>query len=615
MAGILTKKKLEDADIDVGHAGEAVNTKRVIHPRYGEPFKSIPLVAEEGEAKITQAAQTITNATASIVSQKNQASEVISQAESDVATAAADVHQRGNQEIANLQNAIDIAAAAGAGANGWTAGLVKLNSGRLVEDKANDNLNLLDFFNAQERQAYNANPTIYDATIPLQRGFFASAYLKKRIDGYGEFFIADTAIISFACDLLCATFFTNIKNKSAVQVRNSDYSYIWRQELKLPKVQHTEHVTKDGWPDNSTGIEVINTLSCEITVPFVQNFHTNLKVTATLSNCYNNFYLGQLNNGKINLDVTTSPLTETARPWTNENNFFGGRYSHNGGEGTNVPGVRHIRLYSETSTLNNNVFYKPSIEASVSEYNLELACQYCKFIQPRFESDPPKVLYRKNNALSIADAQAQYNVIDGGYNSDRIVFTKQGTGAFRNRLIAPNRELNTLSSTSGGNRYVNLSGRTHAVLSVFQPEVDIDTSDFSQYSLALSSAGLRGKRATDTSDRIFVDLYNGAIVFTDGAGSTPASIARNAVGININATLHSTSTDTYDIGTPSYRYRVVYSSRYMFAATIGAFQGSGSPEGTVVAGIGSTYHRVDGGTGTCFYVKETGTGNVGWVAK
>lgn len=251
----------------------------------------------------------------------------------------------------------------------------------------------------------------------------------------------------------------------------------------------------------------------------------------------------------------------------------------------------------------------------MSEYNLELACQYCKFIQPRFESDPPKVLYRKNNALSIADAQAQYNVIDGGYNSDRIVFTKQGTGNFRNRLIAPNRDLNTLSSTSGGNRYVNLSGRTHAVLSVFQPEVDIDTADFSQYSLALSSGGLRGKRSTDTSDRIFIDLYNGAIVFTDGAGSTSLTIARNAVGVNINATLHSTATDTYDLGAASYRSRASYSSKYMFTATVGAFHGSGSPKGAVVAGVGSTYHRVDGGAGTCFYVKETGTGNVGWVAK
>lgn len=43
--------------------------------------------------------------------------------------------------------------------------------------------------------------------------------------------------------------------------------------------------------------------------------------------------------------------------------------------------------------------------------------------------------------------------------------------------------------------------------------------------------------------------------------------------------------------------------------------GSGTPEGNVTAGIGSTYHRTNGSTGTAFYVKETGTGNTGWVAK
>ncbi len=43
--------------------------------------------------------------------------------------------------------------------------------------------------------------------------------------------------------------------------------------------------------------------------------------------------------------------------------------------------------------------------------------------------------------------------------------------------------------------------------------------------------------------------------------------------------------------------------------------GSGSPESSVTAGVGSTYHRSDGGTGTSLYVKESGTGNTGWVAK
>lgn len=43
--------------------------------------------------------------------------------------------------------------------------------------------------------------------------------------------------------------------------------------------------------------------------------------------------------------------------------------------------------------------------------------------------------------------------------------------------------------------------------------------------------------------------------------------------------------------------------------------GSGTPEGVITAGIGSTWSRTDGGAGTSFYVKESGTGNTGWVAK
>lgn len=48
--------------------------------------------------------------------------------------------------------------------------------------------------------------------------------------------------------------------------------------------------------------------------------------------------------------------------------------------------------------------------------------------------------------------------------------------------------------------------------------------------------------------------------------------------------------------------------------SISDFQGYGSPEGVLAAGIGSTYRRIDGGTGTSFYVKSTGIGNTGWVA-
>ena len=63
---LITKQELIDAQKDVKNAGEAVNTKKVITPRYGDPFKSIPLVVEEGEQK-TDAAVAVLNAKANEV--------------------------------------------------------------------------------------------------------------------------------------------------------------------------------------------------------------------------------------------------------------------------------------------------------------------------------------------------------------------------------------------------------------------------------------------------------------------------------------------------------------------------------------------------------------------
>lgn len=43
--------------------------------------------------------------------------------------------------------------------------------------------------------------------------------------------------------------------------------------------------------------------------------------------------------------------------------------------------------------------------------------------------------------------------------------------------------------------------------------------------------------------------------------------------------------------------------------------GIGSPEGNVVASVGSIYMRSDGGSSSSMYVKESGSGATGWVAK
>jgi hypothetical protein len=45
------------------------------------------------------------------------------------------------------------------------------------------------------------------------------------------------------------------------------------------------------------------------------------------------------------------------------------------------------------------------------------------------------------------------------------------------------------------------------------------------------------------------------------------------------------------------------------------FTGIGSPEGVVIAPVGTIYLNENGGTNTTLYAKESGTGNTGWVAK
>lgn len=43
--------------------------------------------------------------------------------------------------------------------------------------------------------------------------------------------------------------------------------------------------------------------------------------------------------------------------------------------------------------------------------------------------------------------------------------------------------------------------------------------------------------------------------------------------------------------------------------------GTGTPEGAVVAPIGSLYVNLSGGAATTLYVKTSGSGNTGWTAK
>ena len=90
----VTREKLINADIDVENLGKAVNEKVVVNPRYGVPYKSIPLVSAEFNEK-TIAAQNKIN-------EWNAAIALITQQGGVPALAVSDASGKTQQEINNV---------------------------------------------------------------------------------------------------------------------------------------------------------------------------------------------------------------------------------------------------------------------------------------------------------------------------------------------------------------------------------------------------------------------------------------------------------------------------------------------------------------------------------
>ena len=98
MSEILTKENFVDVKRDIEDIGKSANEDVIVDPRYGNSYKSIPMLSRLFQALI----------------------------------------DAGYQDLNELNQAIQIAYAAGAGANGWTANLVV--DGDKTQKQINDNL-------------------------------------------------------------------------------------------------------------------------------------------------------------------------------------------------------------------------------------------------------------------------------------------------------------------------------------------------------------------------------------------------------------------------------------------------------------------------------------------
>lgn len=365
---------------------------------------------------------------------------------------------------------------------------------------------------------YGADPTgVNDSTIAIQSAIDAALANGQCVTGIGTYKITNKIVIKGDTNFSQAIFNVYSTPSIAVEVSTGNASNptteLSRCVIWLPKRIENKTKPATGWVGQGIGVRTVNVYSCQIFVGNIVNFATGLLLTSfnTNGNTYNNYYLGQLENNKVNLDLTPGDSTS----WANENNFFGGRFSHYSSEGSNITGVRHILISKATSSVNNNLFIKPSIEGDTPEYQVENGGAANTIQQGRWESSPPKVLYSSSNAN-----QGVENLIIGGYNAQAIVFTLDSTTVGNNKVIgAKGNNYDSGSNTTGIYKYMNSGSSSNPIHTFYEASAGTgrpEVAGATEWAVQHSSQTLSGKRRTDAYARIIIDYVNGLVAVGDG---------------------------------------------------------------------------------------------------
>jgi hypothetical protein len=372
---------------------------------------------------------------------------------------------------------------------------------------------------------YGADPTgAVDSTTAIQNAINAAAAAGNKIVAQGTFRISSKVVIKGVTDFSQAIFNVysapaiaiEISTGSAANPTNNLFNYdIW---MPLEINNMTKPVT--GWASQGIGVRTVNLNSCRVFFNQIKDFATGLLITAySEGNAYNDYHIGALINNQINLQLNPGDATG----YVNENNFYGGRYFHFSAEGTNVAGTRHISIPTTTSIQNNNIFYKPSVEGDTPEYHIENAGQYNTFVQGRYEASPCKVLYVGDTA-----AKGTFNVINGGYAANSIVFLFSGSiSGFNNQLIsAPDRNIINGSSSAGVFRLKNSNSSADPIHTFYSATSVLESASATEWSMQHSANNLKGKRSTDVHERVFLDYQNGLIAL-GGGSAAPVTYFQN----------------------------------------------------------------------------------------
>lgn len=476
----------------------------------------------------------------------------------DLAAGKVTIHQGATRE--------DLAAPGGAGLLGWLRAAVGAVF-RWASDKFSDHYNAFDHFTAAEKADALTGAPATDTTAKIQAAIDGAFLAGQKLVGYGTFRIgADKLVFKGDADFSQAIF--NVYGAPAIAVEistGSSANSTTNLGHKVVRLGAIINMAKPatGWAGQGIGVRLVNLLHCDTHIKHIKGFDIGkLETSFQAGHAYNEATVLYYESNRVNIKLQPGD----AVAWVNENNYYGGRYHINSTvEGSNVAGTRHIQILpfdltnSVTSWPNQNIFHKPSIEGNTPEYHVEIAGTDNAILHGRWEVFGglfPKVLFRGHPSNVSKCAR---NLISGGYETDRIVFSTSGAGLWGD-LVHTRKKTSSGFGLGHAMRHTGGDVETTPLIRGFKSDKEINaaiTAD-TDWQFNLFARGLQGKVSTDAFSRLHLDWWTGRMYFGAGVAAPTKYIIGNGSYLYCSIDFVPTSDNAFGLGSGAARWSTVY---------------------------------------------------------
>jgi hypothetical protein len=272
----------------------------------------------------------------------------------------------------------------------------------------------------------------------------------------------------------------------------------------------------------TTGVVLRNLYECYIQFKQVDGFEYGIRLLGDATGCvYNEIHLGRTVDNKISLDLYTAN-----NGWTNENHFYGGRFSWTSSLHSDDTYI-HVYIEDAFYIINNNRFYNLSLEGvdtsgENSPYSILCEGAYNYFNMFRFEMSSHVLKFTSNSSHNVilygrgfwgpVDIGDQEYIDEGVYNKAHGASVTELHGGSTSGVL---RLLNHSSAAYPLMKFLNTTGAdTGGVTGSGQVQATSDGVATRVVAGTVSDANF----TVDTNGLLAIDSSNGRLYFRYGGG-------------------------------------------------------------------------------------------------